>query len=101
MQKNVPFKWTHECQSNFDKFKQSLDNSVALAYPDFMKPFIIHTDASKYQLGAVISQETPQVHLIAFYSHKLTDHQAGTPLYCRNAQGIPYHPLWTFNCHLH
>jgi hypothetical protein len=73
--KNVQFKWTHKCQANFDKLKQSLANSVALAYPDFSKPFIIHTDASKYQLGAVISQETPQVRLIAFYSQKLTDAQ--------------------------
>lgn len=73
--KNVPFKWTRECQVNFDKLKQSLANSVALAYPDFSKPFIIHTDASKFQLGPVISQETPQVRLIAFYSRKLTDPQ--------------------------
>jgi hypothetical protein len=37
-------------------------------YPDFNKPFHIHTDASHYQLGAVISQDN---HPIAFYSHKL------------------------------
>jgi hypothetical protein len=43
----------------------------------FLSPLssIIHTDASKVQLGAVISQETPQVHLIAYYSQKLTDPQ--------------------------
>jgi transposase InsO family protein len=75
-QKNVPFHWTHECQSSFDKLKQSLAYSVALAYPDFSLPFIIHTDASKYQLGSVISQEKKhQVRPIAFYSRKLTDAQ--------------------------
>jgi hypothetical protein len=37
-------------------------------YADFNKPFHIHTDASHYQLGAVISQDN---HPIAFYSHKL------------------------------
>jgi hypothetical protein len=37
-------------------------------YPDFNKPFHIHTDASHYQLGAVISQDNCP---IAFYSRKL------------------------------
>ena len=43
-----------------------------LAYPDFSKPFQMHTDASHYQLGAVISQEGKP---IAFYSRKLNDAQ--------------------------
>ena len=43
-----------------------------LAYPDFSKPFVIHTDASHYQLGAVISQDDKP---IAFYSRKLNDAQ--------------------------
>jgi hypothetical protein len=30
---------------------------VLLLYPDFNKPFHIHTDASHYQLGTVISQD--------------------------------------------
>ena len=43
-----------------------------LAYPDFSKKFEIHTDASDYQLGAVISQEGKP---IAFFSRKLTQAQ--------------------------
>ncbi len=43
-----------------------------LAYPDFNKPFQIHTDASHYQLGAVISQEGKP---IAFYSQNLNPAQ--------------------------
>ena len=45
---------------------------MILAYPDFSKPFQIHTDASHYQLGAVIAQEGKP---IAFYSRKLNDAQ--------------------------
>ena len=45
---------------------------MLLAYPDFNKPFIIHTDASGDQLGAVISQDG---RLIAFYSRKLNSVQ--------------------------
>jgi hypothetical protein len=43
-------------------------HKVLFLYPDFNKPFHIHTDASHYQLGAVISQDN---HPIAFYSCKL------------------------------
>ena len=39
-----------------------------MACPDFNKPFTIHTDASHYQLGAVISQDGKP---IAFYRRKL------------------------------
>jgi hypothetical protein len=40
-----------------------------LIFPDFNKVFEIHTDASDYQLGSVISQDQKP---IAFYSKKLT-----------------------------
>ena len=39
-----------------------------MSYPDFNKPFEIHTDASHTQLGVVISQNNKP---IAFYSRKL------------------------------
>ena len=52
--------------------KKILSSEILLAYPDFTKPFIIYTDASHTQLGAVITQnEKP----IAFYSRKLNDAQ--------------------------
>ena len=40
--------------------------------PNFSKKFVIHTDTSDYQLGAVISQDERH---IAFYSHKLNREQ--------------------------
>lgn len=55
--KSVDFIWTKDCQTAFDKIKKMLTNPPVLAYPDFSKPFIITTDASKYACGAVLSQE--------------------------------------------
>ena len=45
---------------------------VLLAYPDFNAPFEIHTDASKLQIGAVISQKGKP---IAFYSRNINSGQ--------------------------
>jgi len=45
---------------------------VILAYPDWTQPFVIHSDASDFQLGTIISQNnTP----IAFFSRKLNSAQ--------------------------
>jgi hypothetical protein len=70
--KNVKFEWTKEHQQAFDLLKNSLAREVVLAYPDFTVPFEIYTDASKYQIGSVITQKDKP---LAFYSRKLTDPQ--------------------------
>jgi hypothetical protein len=45
---------------------------VVLAYPDPNKPFDIKTNASDYQLGAVIKQHG---HPVTFFYQKLTGAQ--------------------------
>ena len=49
-----------------------MSRDTLLTYPDFNEIFKIHTDASKFQLGAVISQKEKP---IAVYIRKLTDSQ--------------------------
>ena len=56
----------------FDTIKKVITKETLLTYPNFNKPFEIYTDASKYQLGAVITQENKPV---AFFTRKLTDAQ--------------------------
>ena len=68
----VRWLWTDEHQQAFNKAKQIVSREVMLAFPDFTLPFEIHTDASKLQLGAVISQNKKP---IAFFSRKLTPAQ--------------------------
>jgi hypothetical protein len=70
--KNVKSQWTEVEQKAFDRMKKIMSREVLLSYPDFNKPFVIHTDASGIQLGSVISQDKRP---IAFYSRKLNSAQ--------------------------
>ena len=70
--KTTAWHWTDVEQKAFDKMKRIISRETLLVYPDFNKPFIIHTDASHTQLGAVISQDNKP---IAFYSRKLNPAQ--------------------------
>ena len=72
MSSKVKWQWTVECQEAFNKIKSIIAKEPLLAYPDFSKPFEIHTDASKVQLGAMISQNNKP---IAFYTRKLSPAQ--------------------------
>jgi len=53
--------------------KSTIAKEVVLAYPSFLKPLEIYTDASTLQLGAVITQENRP---IAFFSRKLSGAQS-------------------------
>ncbi len=52
--------------------KAAITKETVLAYPDFLKPFEIYTDASSMQLGDVI---TPDNRPIAFFIRKLSETQ--------------------------
>ena len=52
--------------------KRVIARETILAFPNFRKPFHIHTDASDFQMGAVISQDNKP---IAFWSKKLNPAQ--------------------------
>lgn len=56
----------------FIQLKLMVLEEVFLTYPDWSKPFDIHTDASDKQLGAVISQDEKP---IAFFSRRLSKSQ--------------------------
>jgi len=66
------YKWTDKAQAAFDTIKRKISSEVLLSFPDYTKPFDLYTDASDYQLGAVLMQEGKP---LAFFSRKLTGAQ--------------------------
>jgi transposase InsO family protein len=64
--------WTQECEKAFNNIRSIMAQEVLLRYPDHNQPYHIYTDASDYQLGAVIMQNDAPV---AFYSRKLNPAQ--------------------------
>ena len=70
--KRKTFVWGDEQQKSFNAMRSLLTTDVMLAYPDHNLGFDIETDASDYQLGAVIKQLGRPV---AYYSRKLTPAQ--------------------------
>ena len=61
----------------FEALKQACMNSPVLAFADYLKDFLLETDALKEGLGAVLSQkqEDGQFHPVAYGSWVLTTHE--------------------------
>ena len=63
-----------EVQEAIDILKRKVQSVPVLVFPDFDKPFLLETDASKEGLGAVLSQKQSDGHYypVAFGSQSLT-----------------------------
>ena len=63
-----------EAQEAVGILKEKVQSVPVLVFPDFEKPFLLETDASKEGLGAVLSQKQRDglYHPITFGSHSLT-----------------------------
>jgi hypothetical protein len=75
--KKKPWRWDSIHQQAFDNVKSTIAKAGVLAYLDFTKPFEIYNDASKMQLGAVITQENRP---IMFFSRKFPKRKPNTAL---------------------
>jgi len=57
LKKDIKFEWTDAQELAFSSLKNSLCSEPLLQYPDFTQPFLVTTDASKYAIGGILSQE--------------------------------------------
>jgi transposase InsO family protein len=69
--------WTEETKQAFEEMKNAIHECPALFFMDDDLPVYLHTDASKYGIGAYLFQLTPEgkEKPIAFISKTLTDTQ--------------------------
>jgi hypothetical protein len=73
----MKFIWTQEKELAFQKMKDIMVQHTMLTYLQFDKPFVIYTDASKQQLGGVVTQDNKP---LSFFSKKLTETQCRYPI---------------------
>ena len=64
------FEWTKDCQHAFETMKSVMAVDTLMVYPNQNLPFQIYTDASDYQMEAVIMQQGKPV---AYWSRKFND----------------------------
>ncbi len=64
------WKWDEVQESAFQKLKQILTSPPVLAYPDYGKPFVLHTDASFSGLGAVLYQKIEGEDRVILYASR-------------------------------
>ena len=71
--KNYKVEWTNHCKESFEALKAICSECPVLAYADYTKPFVLHTDASTMGLGVVLyqKQEDGKERVIAYASHTL------------------------------
>ena len=72
---NTQILWQDVHQNSLELLIQALTSPPILAYPDFTRQFILHTDASKDGLGAVLYQEDGEgvLRVIGYGSRSLTN----------------------------
>ena len=75
--KDTPWIWGEKEQKAFDQLKQALVSAPMLATPDNSKPYVVHTDASGYAVGATLSQRDEHGDLkpVAYMSKKMNSAQ--------------------------
>ena len=74
--------WGREQQDSFDRLKEKLTTYPILGFPDYQKPFELHTDASMSSIGAVLYQQQGDVkRVIAYASRSLSKSEQKYPVH--------------------
>ena len=66
----VKWEWSTPQEEAFQKLKKMLMEPPVLAYPEYSKPFVLHTDASRDGLGAVLYQVFDGVKRVIAYASR-------------------------------
>ena len=78
----VKFDWTSSHQAAFITLKNAMQTAPVLILPDPKLPFVIHTDASGFAVGAVLMQDQGKgLQPIAFLSKKMLPAETRYPVH--------------------
>ena len=73
----IKIEWKEEHQKAVDELLEKLTTPPILAYPDFEKPFVLHTDASIQGLGCALFQvQDEKLRVIGYGSRTLNKSEA-------------------------
>jgi len=101
IKKNAQFVWSAECQQSFNSLQNALISPQILQYPDFSRPFVLTTDASKDACGAVLSQNFNGVDLpIAYASRAFTKGELHKPTILKELTAVHW-AMKYFRCYLY
>ena len=83
LKKDQKFEWTKAQQDAFNELKKQFTEEPVLMMPDHTKPFQIKTDASKYAMGAVLTQldENGDRHPVSFISKTFSPAERNYKIY--------------------
>jgi len=85
LKKDTKFEWAVAQENAFQHLKSKLTKQPILQYPDFSKKFVLTTDTSNQELGAVLSQEPIGKDLpVPYASRSWTMQNPTTPLVRKN-----------------
>jgi len=95
-----PFEWGDKQQKSFDQLKRALQTAPILILPDPTKPYVLHTDASGFAIGAVLQQDQGNgLQPIAFLSKKMNEAETRYPVHEQELLSI-VHSLKSFRHYL-
>ena len=84
--KNARFEWSSECQAAFQCLKEKLTTAPIIALPRDDGTFTLDTDASKYSIGAVLSQNQDGEERVVAYGSRLYSQAESN--YCTTRQEL-------------
>jgi len=97
----VKFDWGHQQEAAFRHLKKAIAEGPVLALPDPSLPFVVHTDASGFAVGAVLQQDQGKgLQPIAYLSKKMLPAETRYPVHEQELLAI-IHSLSTWRHYLH
>jgi hypothetical protein len=86
----VQFAWDGEAEETFKILKDAICQAPVLALPEEGGEYVLHSDTSKYAVGAVLSQKRQdgETRVIAFWSNMLKSSETRYPTYDRELLAI-------------